>query len=149
MKPSNEITIAAELSAIRTYLRDRTRLPLPNRVSPENETDPKAAELIRAVNDIIRHLESLQRATLPEGIGLHRSYDVSPLEEAPVVGGSGVDVVDTGDVKIIKLATTVAEEEMLPPAGGNGLPDGTQDYQIMSWDNTNSEWIVDWVRGHS
>lgn len=30
----------------------------------------------------------------------------------------------------------------------NGLPVGTQQYQLSSWDNTNKKWIADWARWH-
>lgn len=53
--------------------------------------------------------------------------------------------------RIAELERRLANQPVRTTVGGNAfsLPDGSADYQVLSWNNTSKLWFPDWPRLHA
>ena len=116
MNSTEQINLAGELAWVRSYLLERAQAPLPEPPRGGDDVEQRIQSIEASLDRAHRYLSDQQSIALPEGHGLSRSYEFSGDQETRLVGGDGIDIIDTGDVKIIKLASTVAEEAK-PPVG--------------------------------
>ena len=60
-----------------------------------------------------------------------------PVDPLTVRGGEGIEVRQSGGVALVSAVPRSGGTQAFPA----GLPDGTADYQVPVWDNTEKEWV--------
>ena len=139
MTLGKDINLAAELESLRQHLAEKSTVPLPERGKDTEAT----------LREILQYLSALANKSLPQGAGFSRSYEITPTNEVTVLGVQDeIEVVQSDGITIIGLAPRVSDVVRSESAAQFSLPEGTENYQVLTWNNDDQEWQVDWVRAH-
>ncbi len=144
----SKIDLFGEVERQRSYLHDRNAVEMPSPMEDGGDDKARITSLEQQVRRFQEFIEAQNAVEIPEGPELDRSYEFAPGDDKPIIAADGIQVIDTGR-EVLVQAVAGAGEAGTAQINGTSLPVGTENYQVLVWDNDDSLWKADWVRAHA